>query len=72
MDRINARALLVAFHYTPEEVKGMTPSGISQRAHTIAVRNNLTTYSIDGRMGLWYDSREVTKAAKGRAIQQAA
>lgn len=72
MDRLNARALLVAFHYTPEEVAKMSPSGVSQRALTIATENKLTTYRIPGRMGHWYDSKEVTKAAKGRAIPQAA
>ena len=72
MDRLNSRSLLLAFHYTEEEVKAMKPSAISQRAFTIAKANGLPTYTVPGRAGHWYDSKEVNKAAKGRAIPAAA
>lgn len=72
MDRIPARALLLAFHYTEAEIAAMSPSGVSSRALTIAKANGLTTYAVPGRKGHWYDPKEVTKAAKGRAIPQAA
>lgn len=71
MERIHARALLLAFHYTAEEIAAMSPSSLSQRAFTIAKANGLTTYTVPGRKGHWYDTKEVTKAAKGRAIPAA-